>query len=258
MKKILVLPFFICSVVFALPSYTGYSGAAGSKGTCASSCHGSGTGTITVTGFPSSYEPGKSYAISIQHSGGSTISNFNASTRIGASSIVAGTFTAGTKSVAYSVAGKENGMRASSNNIDAAGFTWTAPSAGTGDVTLYVSGLQGSKSGSNTKVVLTAKEQSATSVATSAIGPEMFELKQNYPNPFNPSTRITYTVPVSGFVTLSVYDIIGNKIAVLVSETKEAGEYTAIFDGLHLAGGSYLYQMNAGSFTETKRMVLIK
>ena len=87
---------------------------------------------------------------------------------------------------------------------------------------------------------------------------EKFELKQNYPNPFNPSTRISYAIPSASFVNLKVYDIIGNEIAVLVNEGKQAGNYQIDFDATELTGGVYFYQLLTGSFVETKKMILMK
>jgi photosystem II stability/assembly factor-like uncharacterized protein len=83
-------------------------------------------------------------------------------------------------------------------------------------------------------------------------------LSQNYPNPFNPRTLISYQLPVSGIVTLKVYDILGNEITTLVNEEKPAGNYEVEFDGTGFSSGVYFYKLSAGSFVETKKMVLLK
>lgn len=88
--------------------------------------------------------------------------------------------------------------------------------------------------------------------------PEEFVLYQNYPNPFNPTTKISFVIGHSSFVTLKVYDIIGNEVATLVNEEKPAGEYEAEFDGSAFPSGIYFYQLKAGSFLQTKKMVLLK
>ncbi|HSW53578.1 MAG TPA: T9SS type A sorting domain-containing protein [Ignavibacteriaceae bacterium] len=88
--------------------------------------------------------------------------------------------------------------------------------------------------------------------------PTEFVLNQNYPNPFNPSTAIRYSIPTSGFVTIKVYDILGNEIATLVNEEKTAGNYEVNFDASGLASGMYLYRLQTDSFVETKKMVLLK
>jgi hypothetical protein len=85
-----------------------------------------------------------------------------------------------------------------------------------------------------------------------------FKLEQNYPNPFNPSTVISYRLPVTSNVTLKVYDVLGNEIATLVNEEKPVGEYEVEFEGTGLPSGIYFYQLKAGSFIQTKKMVLLK
>jgi cyclomaltodextrinase len=88
--------------------------------------------------------------------------------------------------------------------------------------------------------------------------PSLFEVEQNYPNPFNPSTTISYSIPVNGFTTLTVYDLIGKEVAHVVSEFREAGNYTSQFDAQHLSSGVYLYQVRSGSFSAMKKMILLK
>jgi hypothetical protein len=96
-------------------------------------------------------------------------------------------------------------------------------------------------------------------------GPEGFSLEQNYPNPFNPVTSIKYVVGSFQFVSLKVYDVLGKEVATLVNEEKPAGEYEIEFNAVshsgnvrNLPSGIYFYQLKAGSFVETKKMVLIK
>jgi hypothetical protein len=85
-----------------------------------------------------------------------------------------------------------------------------------------------------------------------------FSLKQNYPNPFNPSTTIGFSIPNETFVTIKIYDILGNEIAVLVNDTKLAGKYDILFDTNGLTSGVYYYQMSAGNFIDTKKLLLLK
>ena len=87
---------------------------------------------------------------------------------------------------------------------------------------------------------------------------EIFELNQNYPNPFNPTTKISYQSPVSSWQTLRVYDILGNEVATLVNEEKPAGYYEVEFDASDLTSGIYYYRINAGNYSETKKMILLK
>ncbi|MFH2030163.1 MAG: T9SS type A sorting domain-containing protein [Bacteroidota bacterium] len=91
-----------------------------------------------------------------------------------------------------------------------------------------------------------------------APNPENYRLMQNYPNPFNPSTVIKFQVPSSKFIKLQVYDMLGREIKTLVNEYKTSGNYEVEFDGSQLASGIYFYQLQAGSFIETKKMILIK
>jgi len=88
--------------------------------------------------------------------------------------------------------------------------------------------------------------------------PLRFALEQNYPNPFNPNTTIKYELPKSSMVRLSVYDILGREVSVLVSERKNAGSYEVKFDAPGLATGVYIYRLTAGSFVQTRRMLLLK
>ena len=88
--------------------------------------------------------------------------------------------------------------------------------------------------------------------------PTVFSLDQNYPNPFNPSTVISYSIPQNSFVTLKVYDIIGNEVATLVNQTQSAGKYDIRFDASSLSNGVYLYSIKTDNFSSTKKMILMK
>lgn len=89
--------------------------------------------------------------------------------------------------------------------------------------------------------------------------PVDFELHQNYPNPFNPKTEINFDLPTNTFVTVKIYNLLGEEIALLVkNEYKNAGRYAVIFDGSNLASGLYFYSIKAGSYKDVKKMVLIK
>jgi len=85
-----------------------------------------------------------------------------------------------------------------------------------------------------------------------------FELSQNYPNPFNPTTKIKYLIPEISFVRIKVYDVLGNEVVTLVNEEKPVGSYEIKFDGTGLTSGIYFSRLQAGSFVETKKMILIK
>jgi len=92
----------------------------------------------------------------------------------------------------------------------------------------------------------------------SLLTPDTYNLAQNYPNPFNPSTTISWQSPIGSHQTLKIYDVLGNEVATLVNEYREAGRYEVTFDATQLASGIYLYKLQAGSFIETKKMILLK
>ena len=88
--------------------------------------------------------------------------------------------------------------------------------------------------------------------------PYKFSISQNYPNPFNPDTKIKFAIPKSSLVNLSVFDILGNRVLTLVNQEKQAGEYEIEFDGNDLPSGVYFYQIKAGKFIQTRKMILMK
>ncbi|MBN2103683.1 T9SS type A sorting domain-containing protein [bacterium] len=118
-------------------------------------------------------------------------------------------------------------------------ITWTKPSyRGTVELTDYA-------------VVEVDVPGNETSVNT-------YHLDQNYPNPFNPSTTIRYAVPKSCHVSLTIYDLLGKQVAQLVNETQSQGEYSVIWNGQDRAAGIYLYQLRAGDYIETRKLILQK
>jgi predicted outer membrane repeat protein len=91
--------------------------------------------------------------------------------------------------------------------------------------------------------------------------PQSFMLKQNYPNPFNPVTKIAFSIPSEGtsaIVTLKIYDILGGEVATLINEEKSAGEYTVEFNASGLSSGIYFYKLVYGSYSDTKKLILLK
>jgi len=101
-------------------------------------------------------------------------------------------------------------------------------------------------------------------ISGNEIGTE-FRLYQNYPNPFNPNTVISYQLPVSSFVSLKVYDILGNEVGLLINKKQNAGNYSVEFDGSSLSSGIYFYRIAVHSdkretenFKEVRKMILIK
>lgn len=88
--------------------------------------------------------------------------------------------------------------------------------------------------------------------------PAEFSLSQNYPNPFNPKTTISFSLAAKEFISLKVFDILGKEVAELISEVKEAGNYKIEFDASELTSGIYFYSLNAGNFSSTKKLILMK
>jgi len=97
-----------------------------------------------------------------------------------------------------------------------------------------------------------------TSVPLSELRPINFDLSQNYPNPFNPTTNINYSVKNSGYITLKVYNILGQPVATLFEGIREAGTYKATFDASRLPSGVYFTRLQAGDVSITKKMLLLK
>ncbi len=108
-------------------------------------------------------------------------------------------------------------------------------------------------------LTLSYKSIVTTGVATEGSNaPLQYILAQNYPNPFNPSTSIKYELPRASLVRLSVYDIVGREVSVLVNERKNAGSYQVKFDGAGLSSGVYFYRLHAGDFLQTRKLCLIR
>lgn len=85
-----------------------------------------------------------------------------------------------------------------------------------------------------------------------------YKLYQNYPNPFNPKTTISFSIPEQSFVTLKIFDVLGNSVARLINEEKPAGNFKIEFNGDNLPSGVYFYRIQSGNFTETKKLILLK
>jgi hypothetical protein len=95
-------------------------------------------------------------------------------------------------------------------------------------------------------------------VQNSEIDLNSFNLKQNYPNPFNPTTKINYELRVTNYVSVIVYDVLGNEIRSLINKKQTAGSYEVEFDGSDLPSGIYYYKLTSGNYSFTRKMMLIK
>jgi hypothetical protein len=248
------------SFAFAHTGNTGYSGAPGSRGTCAGSCHGSGGGTVSVFGFPQSYTPGQQYLITVRKLSGSTISNFNASCRIGTGSTNAGTLAAGTNTSTYSATGESNGIHFTSANHDSGRFAWTAPAAGTGAVRLYVAAHQGVYGGANTVITMTAQEEDLPNDVRNSEPALLrdYTLGPVYPNPFNATVTVPFVLPRSSAVELSLYDLSGRTVATLISGSFTAGAHQVIWNSAGISSGIYFLRLQGDLGARTRKVVALK
>jgi hypothetical protein len=104
----------------------------------------------------------------------------------------------------------------------------------------------------NTGGVTSVKEFAGKALPTS------FFLMQNYPNPFNPATTISFSLPSKSFISLKIFDLLGKEVATIVSGEMSAGSYSKQWNASTFSSGIYFYRLQAGKFTETKKLVLMK
>jgi Secretion system C-terminal sorting domain len=105
---------------------------------------------------------------------------------------------------------------------------------------------------------ITFSNSVGTGVSTEAQAPVVFALRQNYPDPFNPSTNISFSVPTTSFVTLSIFDALGREVSVVVSEVLPVGNYSRQWNAIGVPSGVYFYRLQTGSFTETRKLLLLR
>jgi hypothetical protein len=245
------------SLAYGHATYTGYSGAPGCRGTCATSCHGATGGAIQISGFPNQYVPGQAYTITISHGGSTSIRQFNGSCRIGSGSQNAGVIAAGTGTSTYNATGETNGIHFTATNQNTGTFQWTAPANGTGIVKLYVAGQQGNSGGQCTALVLTSTEQ-ATGIESDVANPKSYFLLSNYPNPFNSSTTIRLSMAESGSVKLNIYNSLGVKIQSLFSGNLDTGEHLISWNASRFPSGIYFVKAETNGHSENIKIVLLK
>lgn len=141
------------------------------------------------------------------------------------------------------------------------GVTWT-PEQTTTNVTFtnvsFPSISTGYVVGERGVILKTTNGVSAVKARTENQAPSSFSLEQNFPNPFNPQTTIQFSLPLANRVTLKVYNVLGKEVATLIDQSLEPGEHQVDFDAAHLASGIYFYQLQAGDYTETKKMIVQK
>jgi ligand-binding sensor domain-containing protein len=160
------------------------------------------------------------------------------------------------------IAGTNAGVFASSNR----GTSWTAVNAGLKDTNVSSLAICGTGdystylyAGTGGGVWRRRLSEMVTSVVLSTSElPHKLQLLQNYPNPFNPSTTIRYGLPSRSHVTLTVFNTLGQQVATLMNDTQEAGYHDVRFDGGGLASGVYFYRLQAGTYVDTKKLLLLR
>jgi hypothetical protein len=289
MKRLALVAVFVltaCELVWAYSNNppNRRTGAPGEN--LCSGCHStfaenSGNGTLSISGFPSSYDPLIIYALTVTLSDpGQSRWGFEVAVK-DSNNLQAGTLTitdatntvSGLSSGITYVKQTSTGCHAGTANGPVSwNLSWTAPAAGTGKVYFYVSGIAADNSsddagdyGYHTSQQVPEKTTgvSDNDNADGSARPDRFILHQNYPNPFNLATSISYTLKKEGLVNLTIYNILGQKIRTLIDQVEPAGNYSIQWDskdekGRVVAGGVYFYILKAGDFTSSKRMVLLK
>ena len=163
------------------------------------------------------------------------------------------TVTGTTSKIAGELVNSGGTVVAFNNSTSSNPFILTAPSAGT--YTVNAGYKNPSRDWGSTSAVITV---SGIDEELVGLRPETFALYSNYPNPFNPSTKIRYAISQAAFTSLKVYTILGQEVATLISEEKTPGVYEVNFDATNLTSGTYLYKLQAGDFSETKKMIILK
>lgn len=159
-------------------------------------------------------------------------------------------FVRGCTTIKYNSSGVQEWIRSYS---DAGGYAITLLGSGN----IYVTGLNHSLI--KNQLILTIKYSQQTGInPVNVIIPYKYILSQNYPNPFNPVTKISYDLPKANFVSLKVYDDLGNEVETLVNGRQNAGSYSVTFDAATKPSGIYFYKIVTDGFSETKKMVVVK
>jgi photosystem II stability/assembly factor-like uncharacterized protein len=155
------------------------------------------------------------------------------------------------------IAGNREGKIFESSND---GDTWNDISTGfpSGSITCIIQDHQGSLFAGTSEDGIFRALQTVNIVTTSHQNPKTYYLNQNYPNPFNPSTSISFSLSSKSFVSLKVFDIIGREVATLVNGELSAGNHTRQWNAVNMSSGVYFYRLQTGTFTDVKKLVLLR
>jgi hypothetical protein len=154
-------------------------------------------------------------------------------------------------------AGTSNGVFLSSDN----GASWKQVNAGLADTSvqsIFASGTTLFAETYQTGIWKRPLYEMITGVQANANHPAGFSLSRNYPNPFSPTTVITYELPVRSDVALKVYNVLGREVRVLVSESQDPGEHSVTFDASNFPSGVYFYRLEAGTYIQTRKQMILK
>ena len=250
----------VSTYTFGGINYIGYSGAPGSLGSCASSCHGTSGGTIVVEGFPSTYIPGQTYLILVKRTSGSKIGNFNASIRYASTNRHAGIITAVYQTATYNVESESNGVHLSSASKDSGKFNWTAPLTNNGDIKLYFAGTQGTTENvPNTNIVLTSSPTSGIYESESyPITNLSLHINQSI---INKSLELSVIIPKQTSAHLKILQTDGRVINTIpVPNTNNQTvkiNWTPIDRyGNHLPNGNYIVSLICGKEQVSKKFII--
>jgi hypothetical protein len=289
MKRLALVVLFILTASVLVWAYSNNppnrrTGAPGEN--LCSGCHNtypenSGDGSLSISGFPTSYDPLTTYALTVTLSDpGQSRWGFEVAVK-DSNNAQAGTLTV--TDATNTISGLSSGVTylkqtstgtyaGTANGPVSWNLSWTAPAAGRGKVYFYVSGIASDNSsddaGDYGYHISQQVPEKTTGVSDNDAGngsarPERFVLHQNYPNPFNLATSIGYTLKTDGLVNLTIYNILGQKIRTLIDQKEPAGNYSVQWDsrdekGRVVAGGVYFYVLKTGDYVSSRKMVLLK
>lgn len=239
-SSIILICMLLLTTAFGHNSYTGYAGSPVSSGSCAASCHGGANSfTPTVMNWPTAYTPGQAYTIIITHNG-NTMSNFNACVLRQSNNTAAGTLSGGINTNTYIHPTEGTGVHGSSNNQTSYTFGWVAPSPGIGVVTLYVAVHEDGIGGPNGACVLSAGQLGIEEIPSVQ---DVYSFSVLSSNPVSREITISIAAKVSSRLKLTLHDINGKTIDVILDEYVSAGSRIITYRP-RISTGVYFLRLN--------------